>query len=141
MRARNWANAVYNTEDVLGLYWRWPFVDLADMIAMWEGIKSWSEWPDGEWPLEFHRENRWAADSGIRRARGTWVYDVGVGMACGGTLIHEICHMPNWRAAKPHGDIFLRHWMRIWRHQARKPTWDAICDQLNRGGVPLEEFV
>jgi len=145
MRSRNWTTAIYDTEDLLALYWRWPFVDVADMIAMWDTIRSSSVWIDiageGPWPLEFRREHKWEADPGIRRIRGTWVYDIGVGMACGGTLIHEVPHMRNWRATKPHTDIYLRLWMALWKWQVRTPTWHAIVDQLRKGGVPVEEFV
>ncbi|MFA5808737.1 MAG: hypothetical protein WC935_00185 [Thermoleophilia bacterium] len=145
MRARDWVSAIYDTEEILGLYWRWPFVDMADMIATWDAIKAspaWLEYAgEGPWPLEFHREHRWRVDTGIRRIRGTWVFDVGVGMACGGTLLHEVGHIPGWRRSKPHGDGFLRLWLALWKQEARTITWNAIVEQLRKGGVPVEEFV
>jgi len=27
MRSRNWTTAIYDTEDLLGLYWRWELAD------------------------------------------------------------------------------------------------------------------
>lgn len=145
MRARNWASVIYDTEDKLALWWRWPFIDLADAIAMWEEIKTTDTWikhaGDGSYPLEFRREHRWKQDSGIRRGRGTFIYDAGVGMSCGGIFLHESCHMLHWRASKPHGNLFLTTWVGLWKEFCRKPTFDAICDQLRQGGVPLEKFL
>lgn len=145
MKARNWATPIYDTEDALGLWWRWPFLDLADAIAMWNAIQTADHWKaavgDQYFPLEFRREHKWEADSGIRRARGTFVYDMGVGMSCGGVFLHESCHMAYWTAKRHHGDRFLRLWLGLWKDFSRTPTFNAICDQLRKGGVPVEEFV
>lgn len=141
MRARNWATAVYDAEEVLGLRWRWPFLELADMISMWDAIRTSPAWPEGHWPLEFVREHQWRKDSGISRARGTWRYHVGSGSACGGALIHEAPHMVGWRRLKPHNDTYLRIWLALWKQEARTVVYNAILEQLRKGGVPVEEFV
>jgi hypothetical protein len=140
-RVRNWANVVYDAEEALALRWRWPFLELADMISMWEALRVSQAFPKGEWPLEFSRLHQWRQESGIIRLRGRWGYQVGSGSACGGALIHEVSHLPGWRRQKPHNDTFLRTWLALWKQEARTVVFNAIVSQLRQGGVPVEEFV